>query len=80
MTTTAASMKRLTEAADPLYRSLNDDQKRRLVMLARPAGGPHMGMRPHWRDRTDFDDRREERRFGRDRDRGELQMHRPERL
>lgn len=80
MTTTAASMKRLTEAADPLYRSLNDDQKRRLVMLASPANGRDWGTRPHWRDRTDFDDRREERRFGRDRDRGELQMHRPERL
>jgi len=80
MANSAASMKRLSEAAEPLYRSLNDDQKRRLVMLAGPAGGHHWGMRPHWRDRSDFDDRREERRFGRDRDRGELQMQRPERL
>jgi hypothetical protein len=80
MANSAASMKRLSEAAEPLYRSLNDDQKRRLVMLAGPAGGHHWGMRPHWRDRSDFDDRREERRFRRERDRGERQTQGPERL
>ena len=42
----AAGLARLADAAEPLYKSLDDGQKRRLAMLTR-------GMRPgghhHWR-------------------------------
>ena len=71
MTASAAGMKKLAEAAEPLYRSLNDDQKRRLVMLARLGGHHHMGptMMRHWRERTDFDGPDRDRPFGRERDR-----------
>jgi hypothetical protein len=40
MTETAASLKKIADAADPLYKSLDDSQKRRLAMLAR-MGGKH---------------------------------------
>jgi hypothetical protein len=78
MTASAAGMKRLSEAAEPLYRSLNDDQKRRLVMLAWPGG--HWGARQLWRERTDFEDQRDERPFGRERERRDLPSQRPERI
>src|SRR6266436_4863576 len=39
MTATAAAMKRLADAADPLYKTLDDGQKRRLAILT------HMGNR-----------------------------------
>lgn len=44
MTESAAGLKRLADASEPLYKSLDDSQKRRLVMLTREAmrGG-------HWR-------------------------------
>lgn len=45
MTATAASLKRIADAADPLYKSLDDGQKRRLATLTR-MGGPH-GWRGH---------------------------------
>ena len=69
MAASAAGMQKLAQAADPLYRSLNEDQKRRLVVLARPFGGPGMGEHHHrgerfrWRERTGMDEP-----FGRDRD------------
>ncbi|MBX9864881.1 MAG: hypothetical protein K2Y42_19240, partial [Hyphomicrobium sp.] len=34
MATTAAAMKKIAEAADPLYKTLDDGQKRRLAVLA----------------------------------------------
>lgn len=55
MTASATAMKKLTEAADPLYKSLNDDQKRRLVMLVRPGMHRHMEHRRLWRERTERD-------------------------
>lgn len=45
MAATATSLKRIADAADPLYKSLDDGQKRRLAMLTR-MGGPH-GWRGH---------------------------------
>jgi len=61
MTATAAAMKKLADAADPLYKTLDDGQKRRLAILT------HMGHRfgeRGWRHRgMDRDD------GGRDRDR-----------
>ncbi|MBN8982577.1 MAG: Spy/CpxP family protein refolding chaperone [Rhizobiales bacterium] len=39
MASTATGLKRIADAADPLYKSLNDGQKRRLAMLTR-MGGP----------------------------------------
>ena len=39
MATTAAAMKRIADAADPLYKTLDDGQKRRLAILT------HMGSR-----------------------------------
>lgn len=82
MTASAAGLKKLVEAAEPLYRSLNDDQKRRLVMLTRLGGHHRFGMHRQWREGRDFDDRRGEWRFGRDRDRdrNDRPSQRPERL
>jgi hypothetical protein len=69
MSASAAGMKKLAEAAEPLYRVLNDDQKRRLVILAAPRGHHHRwGEHRSWRERTDFDRPREERRSGQERD------------
>jgi hypothetical protein len=61
MATAAAAMKRIADAADPLYKTLDDGQKRRLAILT------HMGGRfgGGWRHR-EFDRDRD----GRDRDRG----------
>jgi hypothetical protein len=44
LTTQAGALKKLADAADPLYKSLDDGQKRRLAMLTRgmrPGGGHH---------------------------------------
>src|SRR5216110_2168117 len=38
MVTTAAAMKRIADAADPLYKTLDDAQKRRLAILTRMEG------------------------------------------
>jgi hypothetical protein len=59
MTASAAAMKKLSEAAEPLYKSLNDDQKRRLVMLVRPNMPRHHEHR-RWRERTELDGNRQE--------------------
>lgn len=45
MAATAAGLKKIADAADPLYKSLDDGQKRRLAMLTR-MGGKH-GWRRH---------------------------------
>src|SRR4051812_20484394 len=61
MGTTAAAMKRIADAADPLYKTLDDGQKRRLAVLTRMGGRMEGG---GWRHRV-F-----EREFNRDDDRG----------
>jgi hypothetical protein len=38
MATTAAAMKRIADAADPLYKTLDDGQKRRLALLTHREG------------------------------------------
>lgn len=49
MATTAAGLKRIADAAEPLYKSLDDGQKRRLAVLTR-MGGKH-GWRGHGMER-----------------------------
>ena len=39
MTARAASLKKLADAAEPLYKSLDDGQKRRFAMLLRGGRG-----------------------------------------
>ena len=56
MAATAAAMKKIAEAADPLYKTLDDGQKRRLAVLTRFGG------REGWRHH------RSEREMGMDRD------------
>jgi zinc resistance-associated protein len=56
MSDTGAALQKLADATDPLYKSLDDNQKRRFAMLSRlgGAGGDHMrghdggGMRNHY--------------------------------
>jgi hypothetical protein len=79
MATTAAALKKIAETADPLYKTLDDGQKRRLSILTRMDGGPHGEGWHHGGPRFERDndrgpDRDGPRRFERDRDRG------PERL
>jgi hypothetical protein len=57
MATSAAAMKRIADAADPLYKSLDDGQKRRLSVLTHMGrGGRHHGFM-RGMDRDDDDDR-----------------------
>jgi hypothetical protein len=79
MATTAAAMKKIADAADPLYKTLDEGQKRRLTILAhmehRFGGGEgwrHRGMdRGGDRDRDGGDrDRGYDRDRGSDRDGG----------
>lgn len=60
MTASAAALKKIADAADPLYKTLDDGQKRRLAMLTHRGG-------EGWRERFQHG------RFGgdRDRDRGQ---------
>jgi hypothetical protein len=57
MATTAAAMKKIADAADPLYKTLDDGQKRRLGLLTRMEG--RFGHRGWWHrgmiDRGDGD-------------------------
>jgi LTXXQ motif family protein len=65
MATSAAAMKKIADAADPLYKTLDDGQKRRLAVLThmegrgggeggwRHRGGMGMGMGGMDRDRDD---------------------------
>ena len=55
MTASAAALKRLSDAAEPLYKTLDDSQKRRLVMLVRPGMHRHFEERRRWRERTEQD-------------------------
>jgi hypothetical protein len=59
MAASAAAMKKIAEAADPLYKTLDDGQKRRLAVLTRMD---RFGSREGWRHH------RFEREMGRDRD------------
>lgn len=70
MATSAAAMKKIADAADPLYKTLDDSQKRRLAVLTRMD---RFGGRDGWHHRRfgremgmdrDFDDHRG---YGRDR-------------
>ena len=61
MAVTAAALKKIADAADPLYKTLDDGQKRRLAMLTH-HGHRHGG--EGWRERL-------EHRFGGDRERGQ---------
>jgi hypothetical protein len=47
MATTAAAMKHIADAADPLYKALDDAQKRRLAILTHTEGRFGGGWRPH---------------------------------
>ena len=47
MASTAAAMKRIADAADPLYKTLDDGQKRRLAILTRMDGRYGRGGRHH---------------------------------
>jgi hypothetical protein len=63
MAATAAVLKRIADAADPLYKTLDDGQKRRLKVLT------HFGHKG-WRHHEDGDDRDGDRDRGGDRDHG----------
>jgi LTXXQ motif family protein len=73
MATTAAAMKRIADAADPLYKTLDDGQKRRLAILThmsdRGGSGRHHGFE-RGMDRGD-QDRGDDRDRGYNRDRGD---------
>src|SRR6195952_904340 len=70
MATSAAAMKKIADAADPLYKTLDDGQKRRLAILThmehRFGGGEGWRQRGFDRDRDGDRDRS----FDRDRDGG----------
>jgi len=51
MATTAAGLKRLADAADPLYKSLDTDQKRRATFLFHRMSGHRFG---HWRQASNM--------------------------
>jgi LTXXQ motif family protein len=50
MMASATAMKKIADAADPLYKTLDDGQKRRLAMLTH-RGGRHGGGEGGWRGR-----------------------------
>ena len=71
MAATAGAMKKIAEAADPLYKTLDDGQKRRLAMLTRMEGRfGREGWRHRGFERDDGGDRGGDRDRGYDRDRG----------
>ena len=85
MAVSAAALKQIADAADPLYKTLDDGQKRRLAVLT------HMGHRfgaEGWRqhrfergmDRGFERDRSGDRGFDRDRYDGEMERGGSERL
>jgi hypothetical protein len=53
MTTRAAGLKKLADASEPLYKSLDDAQKRRFSMLLRMGGRAGGGAAHHWQRRAD---------------------------
>jgi hypothetical protein len=66
MAATAAAMKKIADAADPLYKTLDDGQKRRLAILTHMEGRFSGGWRHREFDR-DRDGRNRDRGFDRDR-------------
>ncbi len=67
MTGTGTALQKLADATDPLYRSLDDNQKRRFAMLSRMGGMRMDGSRSrmdgpgyHFRGGRDDDDRADE--------------------
>jgi hypothetical protein len=73
MATTAAAMKKIADAADPLYKTLDEGQKRRLTILTHMEGrfGGGEGWRHRGMDRGgDRDGGDRERGYDRDRDGG----------
>lgn len=74
MAATAAALKRIAEAADPLYKTLDDGQKRRLAILTHMDGPGRFGGREGMRHRgfehgMDRMGDRDDDRSGMDRDR-----------
>jgi hypothetical protein len=68
MATMAAAMKRIADAADPLYKTLDDGQKRRLAILTHMDGRFGGGdWRHHFQRGMDRDDGGRDRGFDRDR-------------
>lgn len=65
MAAMATGMKRVADAADPLYKSLDDSQKRRLTMLTRVGMQDRFHGRMERMDRRFRGERGEERRWGR---------------
>jgi hypothetical protein len=85
MAASAAAMKKIADAADPLYKTLDDGQKRRLAVLTRmDRFGGREGWRHHRFGREMGMDRDFDRRPGYDRDRDDRDSGRdrggPERL
>jgi LTXXQ motif family protein len=64
MMASGAVLKKIADAADPLYKTLDDGQKRRLAMLTHHDGRHRGGGGEGWRERFQHG------RFGGDRDRG----------
>jgi LTXXQ motif family protein len=69
MATTAAAMKRIADAADPLYKTLDDGQKRRLAILTHMEG--RFGGGEGWRHHGFMRGMNGDRDGGPDRDRGD---------
>jgi hypothetical protein len=59
MSTRAASLKKLADATEPLYKSLDEAQRRQLAVLLRASGPAAMAERhgPRFSDARRFDDR-----------------------
>ncbi|MGH6717507.1 MAG: Spy/CpxP family protein refolding chaperone [Bradyrhizobium sp.] len=55
MATTAAALKKIADTAEPLYKTLDDGQKRRLAILTRHGrfAGQHPAWRHRWMERHD---------------------------
>jgi hypothetical protein len=51
MATSAAALKKIADAADPLYKTLDDGQKRRLALLTHEGRFHAEGWRHRWMDR-----------------------------
>ena len=55
MNTRAAALTKLADAAEPLYKTLDEGQKHRFAMLLRMGQGPMDGQRgPRWQRRTEL--------------------------
>ena len=58
MTSRAAGLKKLADASEPLYKSLDEGQKHRFTMLIRMGGRQGGPGRHHWQRRADADNAR----------------------